>query len=215
MTVTFKNLKLYYFDNVNNSSICGRGEHIRLLLKDSDIDFEYVRINLVGKEWTDLKQKLISEKKASSPTLPFITIDGKYYGKAIPIMRYISNKLGKYIAANDEDAQLVDSYADIVMGWVDRWANAYFWNPNEETIQKYESVQINQAYDDFENILVTNGGPYLLGNTITYPDFALFHMIEDDGTAAARSSTHPHVAAFIKEMQNRPNLKAYLKTDRN
>ncbi|CEP19235.1 hypothetical protein [Parasitella parasitica] len=193
---------------------CGRGEHIRLLLKDAGLDFKYTRVNLEGEEWPDLKQKLIAENKAASPTLPFIMINNKYYGKTIPIMKYISNKLGKYIATNDEDAHLVDSYADIVMGWIDRWANAYFWNPNDQTIEKYENHQVGQAYDDFENILANSGGPYLLGTNITYPDFALFHMIEDDGNAANKSSTHPHVAAFINKMESRPNLKLYLKTDR-
>jgi glutaredoxin len=182
------------------------------LFKDAGIDFDYIRLD--GQEWMDLKQKLISEKNAASPTLPFITINGKYFGKAIPTMRYISNKLGMYVASNDEDTQLVDSYADIVMGWVDRWANAYFWNPNDETIKKYETVQIAEAYTDFENILATRKGPYLLGETITYPDFALFHMMEEDDTVADKTSTHPNVDAFIKAMQNRPNLKQYLATDR-
>ncbi|KAF1799913.1 glutathione S-transferase [Mucor lusitanicus] len=212
MTINFGDIKLYYFGPINGSPTCGRGEHIRLLLKDAGIDFDYVRLE--GKEWMELKQKLVADKKAASPTLPFITIDGKYYGKTIPIMRYISNKLGKYIASNEEDVQLVDAYADVVMGWIDRWANAYFWNPNEETVKKYEGEQIAQAYTDFENILATRGGPYLLGETITYPDFVLFHMMEDDGTAASKAPTHPHVDAFIKAMQERPNLKPYLTTDR-
>ena len=80
--------------------------------------------------------------------------------------------------------------------------------------RKYEGEQVAQAYTDFENILATHKGPYLLGGTITYPDFVLFHMMEDDGTATSKTPTHPYINAFIKAMQERPNLKSYLATDR-
>lgn len=189
----------------------GRGEYVRLLLEDAGVDFKYVRHNAAG--WQEKKKEML-EQKIRAPTMPFITIDGKYYGKTVPIMRFLSKKLGKYEGANDDEAQLLDSYTDVVMDWVGKWAGALFSN-SEETLKSYKEEYAPQAYKTWNDILSdVTSGPYLLGDKITYADFALYHALEDDSDAKVNAESYPHLAAFTQAIQARPNLNKYFATGR-
>jgi glutathione S-transferase len=189
----------------------GRGEYVRLLLEDAGVDFEYVRLSAA--EWKEEKAKLLANK-IRAPTMPYITIDGKYYGKTLPLLRLISHKLGKYGGRNEEEAHLVDAYTDIVMDWAGKWAEALFGSNAEEALKTYKETTIPEFMNTFEDILSDTEGPYLLGQEISYADFALYHLLEDDGSAID-ASTHPRLTAFVQAIENRPNIKAYLATDRN
>ncbi|KAI8091460.1 glutathione S-transferase [Gilbertella persicaria] len=185
------NLKLYYFTQVKGKTTLGRGEYVRLLLEDAGVDFEYDRCTF--EEWGIQKEKLIAQG-IHKPTLPYITIDGK----------------------DEDEAQLVDAYADTVTDDITRWAAANF-RGIEQLTQKYNEVDRPQAFETYERILGSKPGPYLLGEEVSYADFFLYHYLEDDASAFEASdfkSTHPHLAAFIEAIQNRPNLKKYLATDR-
>ncbi|KAI8062831.1 glutathione S-transferase [Gilbertella persicaria] len=207
------NIKLYYFGELNGKTTFGRGEYIRLFLKDAGVDFEYVRCSF--EEWGAQKQKL-SAQGVLKPTMPYITIDGKYYGKTAPIMRFISKKLGKYQGKDEDEAQLVDAYADSLLDDIFRWVAASFGGI-EQLTKKYNNTDRPQSLQSYEQVLGGNQGPYLLGEEVSYADFLLYHYLEDDGfvfEASDLKSTHPHLATFIEAIQSRPNLKKYLATDR-
>ncbi|KAL7314420.1 hypothetical protein PS15m_005991 [Mucor circinelloides] len=203
-----KNVKLHYFTVVKGSTTMGRGEFIRLLLEDAGVDFEYVRHNAA--EWKELKQQLLADK-VRAPTMPYITVDGEYYGKTVPVMRFLSHKLGQYEGSNEKEVQLLDAYSDMIMDWAFRWAIGVFGD--EAQLKAYKETHAVNNYKNFEEILSDNEGPYLLGDKISYADFILYHMIEDDGSAIDAAS-QPHLSAFINAIENRPNLKKYLATER-
>jgi glutathione S-transferase len=209
-TSEFKNIKLHYFSVVKGSTTMGRGEFVRLLLEDAGVDFEYVKYNAA--EWKEVKQQLIADK-VRGPTMPYLSVDGKYYGKTLPIMRFISHKLGKYEGRNDEENQLLDAYSDAIMDWAFRWAIASFNDPTEEQKQNYKDNVAANAYKLFEDVLSDTEGPYLLGENISYADFVLYHMMEDDGSAI-NAVSQPYLSAFVQAIQSRPNMKKYLATDR-
>lgn len=186
----------------------GRGEFIRLLLEDAGVDFEYVRHNAA--EWKELKQQLLADK-VRAPTMPYITVDGEYYGKTVPVMRFLSHKLGQYEGSNEKEVQLLDAYSDMIMDWAFRWATGIFGD--EAQLKTYKETHAVNNYKNFEEILSDNEGPYLLGDKVSYADFILYHMIEDDGSAIDAAS-QPHLSAFINAIENRPNLKKYLATER-
>lgn len=188
----------------------GRGEFIRLLLEDAGIDFEYIKYNAA--EWKEVKQQLVADK-IRGPTMPYILVNGEYYGKTVPIMRFISRKLGKYEGRNDQENQLLDAYSDAIMDWAFRWAMASFGDVTEEQKQTYKDTHAANAYKSFEEILSDTEGPYLLGENISYADFVLYHMMEDDGSAID-AATQPHLSAFVQAVESRPNMKKYLATDR-
>lgn len=186
----------------------GRGEYIRLLLEDAGVDFEYVRHSAA--EWKELKQQLLADK-VRAPTMPYITVDGEYYGKTVPVMRFLSHKLGQYEGSNEKEVQLLDAYSDMIMDWAFRWAIGVFGD--EAQLKAYKETHAVNNYKNFEEILSDNEGPFLLGDKISYADFILYHMIEDDGSAIDAAS-QPHLSAFINAIENRPNLKKYLATER-
>ncbi|KAG2234555.1 glutathione S-transferase [Thamnidium elegans] len=206
-----KNLKLYYFTVVQGSTTMGRGENIRLLLEDAGVDFEYIRYNAA--QWQEEKQKLL-DQNIRNPTMPFITIDGKYYGKTAPLLRFLSHKLGKYEGDNEDEFQLLDVYTDMANDWVGRWVKTVFGNPSEETVKTYREETAPQTFKTWDDILSDTKGPFLLGEKISYADFTLFHMLEDDTTIKVCAETYPHLSAFVEAVNNRPNLKKYLATDR-
>lgn len=189
----------------------GRGEYVRLLLEDAGVDFEYVKHTFA--EWKDHKQQLV-EQKIRHPTMPYITIDGKYYGKTAPLLRFISHKLNKYQGSNEDEVQLLDSYTDDIMDWVSRWAGSTFGSFNEVSIKTYKEETAPQFYKTFNDILSDTPGPFLLGEAITYPDFALYHIMEDDSNVTFNVKALPHLATFVEAIRNRPNLKTYFATDR-
>ncbi|KAG0730854.1 hypothetical protein G6F29_014406 [Rhizopus arrhizus] len=64
-------------------------------------------------------------------------------------------------------------------------------------------------------MLSLNKGPYVFGEKITYIDFLIYHVLDDDtktivdieAEAQVDAETYPHVATFIEAFKNRPNLK--------
>ena len=103
-----------------------RGENVKLLLEDAGLDHEYVRVKRDDKDYGSFRAQLIKDGLCS-PTLPCIEMGGKKFGKTVPIMRYLSVKLGrKYHGSNDEEDQLLDSIADTTDAWFEALKYAFF-----------------------------------------------------------------------------------------
>ncbi len=58
-------------------------------------------------------------------------------------------------------------------------------------------------------------GPYTLGATITYADFVLYQIYHDEREIGGIDLTDaPHLKALVQAMEARPNIKAYMASDR-
>lgn len=144
--------------------------------------------------------------------MPYITVDGKYYGKTFPSIRFLVNKLGQYGGRNDDEVQLLDAYTDTIVDWMTNFITYAYRNGDADT---YLKKQAPLALKTMEDILSdSTSGPYILGDYISYTDFLLYHALEEDGTEIT-SENYPHIHQFIQAMENRPNLKKYLATDRH
>ncbi|KAI9266999.1 glutathione S-transferase [Sporodiniella umbellata] len=205
MSAELKGLKLYYFAEVNGSTTMGRGEFVKLLLEDAGLEHEYERVTF--EQWGEKKQELIKQK-VPSPTLPYITIGDKYYGKTVPIMRFIAKKLGKYNGSNDDEEQVLDAHADTVMDWAYRWASAVF-GKSEEALKTYEQTHRINSHAAIETILASSNGPYVLGEKITYVDFLIYHMTDDDVQGAVDSQKYPNLQKLLDAIKARPSLKKH------
>lgn len=96
-----------------------------MLLEDAGLDHEYVRFNKDA-NWTAKKAQLI-EEGFLSPTVPYIEVGGQKFGKTIPIMRYISVKLGdKYHGSTAEENQYLDYVSEITNEWFECFKHAFF-----------------------------------------------------------------------------------------
>ncbi|CEG82505.1 hypothetical protein RMATCC62417_16568 [Rhizopus microsporus] len=200
-----KDIKLYYFSKVKDSLTMGRGEPVRLLLEDAGVDYEYVR--LTADQWKEKKAELIKEG-IPGPTMPYITINGKHYGKTVPTMRFLAKKLGKYLGENDDEEQLLDAYADFANDWTSRWATTLFRGSDEDK-KVYAETTFPQTLDTVEQMLSKSSGPYLLGERITYADFLIFHQLDDDNQAKVDSQKYPQLAAFVEAIKSRSSLQKH------
>ncbi|KAL0576430.1 hypothetical protein ABG067_008931, partial [Albugo candida] len=122
--------------------------------------------------------------------------------------------LGQYEGQNDDENQLLDAYTDLVLDWANKWATALF-SGNEELSKKHETEYVPQALNTWNDILSdVTSGPFILGDRITYADFALYHVLEDASPVSIDAQVHPHIAAFTKAIDSRHNLSKYLASER-
>ncbi|KAI8049143.1 glutathione S-transferase [Gilbertella persicaria] len=203
-------ITLYYF-TVLNSLTKARGENVKLLLVDAGLEHDYVRVE-GGESWMQKKELLKEEKGAYSCTLPYIEIDQgdqlKRFFKTVPIMRYISAKLGyKYHGSTPEETQFVDVVTELTEVWFEKLKKAAF--TSEEARKHHFTVETPQELAMFDKYYSDYPGPYLLGDKFTYADILVYHMIDDD-MALDKLENTPHLAKFVEAFEQRPNIKPYL-----
>lgn len=114
-----------------------RGENVKLMLEDAGLDHEYIRVNRADGSYEEKRAQAVKEGLFSA-TLPYIEVGGKRFGKTVPIMRYISVKLGnKYHGSTDEENQLLDCIADITNDWFESLKNSFFGSEvNNSVVEK-------------------------------------------------------------------------------
>jgi glutathione S-transferase len=102
-----------------------RGENVKLMLEDTGLEHEYIRQRR-NEDWSGKRAKLV-EEGFFSPTLPYIEVGGKRFGKTVPIMRYISVKLGnRYHGSNAEENQFLDYVSDVTNDWFEHMKKGFF-----------------------------------------------------------------------------------------
>ncbi|KAG2208969.1 hypothetical protein INT47_011109 [Mucor saturninus] len=200
-------ITLYYFI-VGDKVTRARGENVKLLLEDAGLDNEYVRLSR-DENWSAKKAQLI-EEGFLSPTLPYIEVGGKKFGKTVPIMQYISVKLGnKYHGSNAEEDQYLAYVAEITNEWFECLKNAFIGN--DEKKENHKNIVTPRYINLFEKSYAKHDGPYILGEKITYPDFLVYHLLDDD-LALHRLDGSPNLQKFVGAFEQRPNIKKYLAT---
>jgi hypothetical protein len=97
------------------------------MLEDAGLDHDYIRLQ--RDSWVELKKKF-QDEGAHSSTLPCIETSGQRFFKTVPIMRYISTKLGeKYHGSTPEENQHLEVVADVSDLWFEHMKNAFFGAP--------------------------------------------------------------------------------------
>jgi hypothetical protein len=92
-----------------------RGENVKLLLEDSGLEHDYVRVPR-DETWSETKKGL--QKRGNyRGTIPYIETGEKMFCGTVPILRYLSTKLGKYNGSNAEEVQYIDTIVDVAEDW--------------------------------------------------------------------------------------------------
>lgn len=156
----------------------GRGEACNLLLKDSGLPYEYVRLDFAKFKETKADY---TAKGLVQPTLPYMEANGKVYGKAAPILRFLAKKLGKYDGKNDDDIQYVDALSDALYDWGAQWGLALFGGlpsvaGQPTPIEKYNVESFPGQVKTFDAALAKFSGPYLLGEEVWDKVLWCFHL---------------------------------------
>ncbi|KAI8147291.1 class gamma glutathione S-transferase [Fennellomyces sp. T-0311] len=202
--MSIPHVKLTYF----NIGTRGFGEVVKQFLQDSGASHEYIRIEK-DETWPAKREQLIEDGDVFG-AVPFIEYEGKIYGGSTPILRFLSKKLGKYHGTNDDDEHYIDMAADFSKDWHITSLKALF-SQDQAVKETFVNVDEPKHYERFERVYGLRGGPYLMGDEITYADFLVYHNIDNDGRRY-KLEKYPNLDKFVKAYEARPNLKEYIST---
>ncbi len=203
--------ELYYWPGIQ-----GRGEYVRLALEDAGADYVDVARSERGMAAMMRMMEADSGRPPFAP--PFANI-----------LLYLGSRHGlapKAEAGRLWVHQLQLTIADFVVEIHDTHhpigASLYYEDqrqPAKKRTDEFWRERVPKYLGYFERLLQDNGGSYLTGRRATYADLSLFQIVE-----GLRYAFPKRMKAFEREIPGvvdlhdrvaaRPNIKAYLASDR-
>uniref|UniRef100_A0A1I7TXW4 glutathione transferase n=1 Tax=Caenorhabditis tropicalis TaxID=1561998 RepID=A0A1I7TXW4_9PELO len=188
--------QLYYF------TIRGWGEYIRLLLTDNKVQFEDIRYVYGGKEWEEVKRTMILGQ------LPCLKIDGKELVQTGTIMRHLGRK-HNLNGSSEEEATFLDMIFEGVRDVRMKYVRFIYFD--EGTREEIVNKTLPECLEKLEKLFQTHSGDFIIGNKISYADYALFEELDVYYHLDAHIlDKFPGLKGLWERMWERPNLKAYL-----
>jgi glutathione S-transferase len=200
--------KLIYF------ATRGRAELIRLILAEADVAYE--EENFAPDAFAALK---------ASGRLPFNAVpvwqdpDGFRLAQSVAIATYLARSHGLYGGTLREHAecdQMIGAFED-VRAEFRKIARA---DPSQrrELREELASTILPGWFDWLDRLLGANRGgeAFLVGDSITMADLALWYLLEmsaDNGFVSAFAS-HPRLEQFAQRIRQRPRIAGYLASPR-
>ena len=196
--------KLYYFN------VRANAETIRLIFAQAGVEYEDIR--LTPEEWAEF------EPTTPHHGLPVLDIDGKLFGGAKPITRYLAKQFR--LAPEDEMDNLilegaVDALRDITLA---RVKSMYETDPvRKAELKKYlEEEVFPRVLGSLEKFATENSESpdsfWFYGKEVTYLDINFFNVVD------AAGEQYPHILEKyptlkkIKEaVGNLPNIAKWIK----
>jgi glutathione S-transferase len=217
--------ELYYWDGLQ-----GRGEFIRLALEEAGAAYTDIARAAGG---TKAMMKILESKK--EPHIPFAPPFMKDGDIIIPhvanILMYLGPKLGlspegealRHVAnglqltITDIVAEVHDTHHPIASG-------LYYEDQKDEAKARAADFLQHRApkfLGYFERVLQRNphGSAHIIGKSLTYVDLSIFQLVEGLHYAFPRAmkgyaKNYPALANLHDAVRRRPNIAAYLKSDR-
>ena len=222
--------QLYYWP-----LIPGRGEFSRLVLEAAGAD--YVDVARLPEEQgggVKAMQALLNGHHAEGRPFapPFLLIDGKLVWQSMLCAHAVACREGlvaEDVATQDRALAIAMTIGDLVNETHDTHhpvgSGLYYEEQKEEALrraQNFREQRLPKFLGYFEHLLEANpqpNGPWLLGNEHSYPDLALFHLLE--GLDFAFPNTMRRLTPQVTQcraLQNRvrelPRVHAYLNSER-
>ncbi|KAL5343902.1 glutathione S-transferase [Aspergillus crustosus] len=184
----------------------GRGEVLNIFLKDAGIDKKDIYY-AYDETWPQTSERLKSEGLTKTGLLPAFDYNGTIYTQHIPTLRYLARELGAYDGETNYEKYIVDAVADVYIDWRSKWVASL-----KGATPEYKDVAAPQYYDVIGQYYAQNEGPYLLGDKITYADFAVYQSIDNDRRTGTLPATLPEALVNLeKAIEARPNISEYIK----
>ncbi|TQW00952.1 glutathione S-transferase [Cordyceps javanica] len=181
----------------------GRGEVVRLFLKDAGIDFKDVRYKY-DDTWPATSKKLQQDGISLTGKVPALEYKGAIH---VPTLRFLARDLGSYDGETSLEKYEVDHVADLYIDWRAEWVAQL-----SAKTDKYKNETVPEFYRLVAAHYAKNNGPYLLGSRITYADFAVFQAIDNDAKIGTLPAELPEaIVKFKAAFEARPRIAAYLK----
>ncbi|WP_434154011.1 glutathione S-transferase [Pseudomonas sp. JZ134] len=215
-------------------TIQGRGEFIRLALEEAGAD--YVDVGNGSEEdglgMPAMESYLNGEATPFPPfALPFLKAGDLIVSHVANILQFLGPRLG--LAPEDEASRLWAhglqlTLADLVTEAHDIHhpigSSLYYEDQKTEAKRRAEGFikeRIPKFLDYFEHVLEDNpkGDRYLVGDSLSYVDLSLFQVVSGLRYALPKAMQRieadmPKVVDLVSRVAQRPNIKAYLASDR-
>ena len=214
--------ELYYWP-----SIQGRGEYVRLALEDSGANYADVARSERGMA---AMMKMMEVRSGMPPFAPpFLKAGQLVVGQTANILFYLGSRHGlapKAEAGRLWVHQLQLTVADFVLEVHDTHhplgPSLYYEDqraPAKKRTDEFWKERVPKYLGYFERLLKSNGGSYLTGRRLTYVDLSLFQIVEGMRYAfpkrmKAFERRIPGLVDLHDRVAIRPNIKAYLASDR-
>jgi glutathione S-transferase len=214
--------ELYYWPGIQ-----GRGEYVRLALEDAGADYADVARSERGMA---AMMRMMEARGGTQPFAPPFLKAGKLViGQTANILLYLGPRHGLAPKAEAEKLwvhQLQLTIADFVVEIHDTHhpigVSLYYEDqrqPAKKRTDEFWKERAPKYLGYFERLLQNNGGAYLTGRRATYADLSLFQIVEGLRYAfPKRMKTFerriPGLVDLRDRVAARPNIKAYLSSDR-
>lgn len=213
--------ELYYWPGIQ-----GRGEYVRLALEEAGADYA----DVARERGTGAMMKIMQGNGATPPFAPPFLKAGKLMiGQTANILLYLGARHG--LAPKAEAGrlwlhQLQLTIADFVLEVHDTHhpigVSLYYEDqrgPAKKRTAEFWNERVPKFTGYFERLLTDNGGAWIAGRRVSYVDLSLFQIV-----AGLRYAFPNRMKAFERKIPGlielhdrvavRPNIQAYLKSDR-
>ena len=214
--------ELYYW-----AGIQGRGEYVRLALEEAGAEY----VDVAHSERGMAAMIGMMEARSGTPPFapPFLKAGKLVIGQTANILLYLGSRHG--LAPKEEAGrlwvhQLQLTIADFVVEIHDTHhpigVSLYYEDqrgPAKKRTGEFWRERVPKYLGYFEQLLRSNGGSYLAGRRLTYADLSLFQIVEGLRYAfpkrmKAFERRIPGLVDLHDRVAARPNIKAYLASDR-
>jgi glutathione S-transferase len=214
--------ELYYWPGIQ-----GRGEFVRLALEDAGADYADVARATRGMA---AMMKIMEGQTGTPPFAPpFLKAGQRVIGQTANILLYLGSRHGlapKAEAGRLWVHQLQLTVTDLVLEAHDTHhplgPSLYYEEqrgPSQKRTDEFWSERTPKYLGYFERLLEGSSGAYLTGRRLTYIDLSLFQIVEGLRYAfpkrmKAFERKIPGLVGLHDRVAARPNIKAYLESDR-
>jgi glutathione S-transferase len=213
--------ELYYWPGIQ-----GRGEYVRLALEEAGADYA----DVARERGTGAMMKIMEAHSRTPPFAPPLLKAGKLViGQTANILLYLGSPHG--LAPKTEAGklwvhQLQLTITDFVQEVHDTHhplgSTLYYEDqraPAKKRTEEFWKERVPKYLGYFERLLKDNGGSYVTGRRLTYVDLSLFQIVEGMRYAFPKrmKAFEPKIPAVVNlhdRVAVRPNIKAYLASDR-
>jgi glutathione S-transferase len=214
--------QLYYWPGIQ-----GRGEYVRLALEEAGADYADVAR---GGQGMAAMMKMMEGSSGTPPFAPPFLKAGKLViGQTANILLYLGARHGlapKAEAGRLWVHQLQLTIADFVMEVHDTHhpigVSLYYEDqraPAKKRTEEFWTDRVPKYLGYFEQLPRSSGGSYITGRRLTHVDLSLFQLVEGLRYAfpkrmQAFERNIPGLIDLHDRVAVRPNIKAYLESDR-
>jgi len=213
--------ELYYWPDIQ-----GRGEYVRLALEDAGVDYDDVARGSGG---VAAMTGMMEQGDTPPFAPPFLQAGKLVIGQTANILLYLGARHGlapKAEAGRLWVHQLQLTIADLVLEIHDTHhplgPSLYYEDqkaPAKKRSEEFWKERVPKYLGYFESLVSDSGGTFTTGRRATYVDLSLFQIVEGLRYAFPKRMQKfereiPKLVELHDRVAARPNIKAYLASDR-